>query len=136
MIVFSTILFPPGIDVNMCLPSAYTFGYAMLVAILLCLTYVPMMSALLMKPSDNQTSFASRINLFFEKVSARTFHFIEKLYLPIIKGALRFKAIVFLMALVLLSLAEFTFSRMGGEFIPQLDEGVIPMQGLLDRKST
>src|SRR5690625_6380354 len=109
---------------------AYTFGFAMLGAILLCLTYVPMMSALLMKPSDNQTSFASRINLFFEKVSARTFHFIEKLYLPIIKGALRFKAIDFLMALVLVSLAGFTFSRVGGECISQLDVGVIAMQGL------
>src|SRR5690625_7623535 len=111
-------------------PMAYTFGFAMLCAILLCLTYVPMMSALLMKPSDNQTSFASLINLFFEKVSARTFHFIEKLYLPIINGALRFKAIDFLMALVLLSLAEFTFSRMGGEFIPELEQGDIAMQGL------
>lgn len=130
LIVFIPILFLSGIEGKMFQPMAYTFGFAMLGAILLCLTYVPMMSALLMKPSDNQTSFASRINLFFEKVSARTFHFIEKLYLPIIKGALRFKAIVFLMALVLLSLAGFTFSRMGGEFIPQLDEGDIAMQGL------
>src|SRR5690625_7845857 len=112
-------------------PMAYTFGFAMLCAILLCLTYVPMMSSLLMKPSDNQTSFASRINLFFEKVSARTFHFIEKLYLPIIKGALRSKAIVFLIALVLLSLAGFTFSRMSGEFIPQLHDGDIAKQGLV-----
>lgn len=130
LIVFIPILFLSGIEGKMFQPMAYTFGFAMLGAILLCLTYVPMMSALLMKPSENQTSFASRFNRFFEKISARVFKGIEWLYLPIIRGALRFKSIVFLIAIVLLSLAGYTFSRMGGEFIPQLDEGDIAMQGL------
>src|SRR5690625_6318118 len=89
LIVFIPILFLSGIEGKMFQPMAYTFGFAMLGAILLCLTYVPMMSALLMKRSDNQTSFDSRINMFFEKVSARTFHFIKKITLHIKKRETR-----------------------------------------------
>src|SRR5690625_7110959 len=85
LIVFIPILFLSGIEGKMFQPMAYTFVFAKLGAILLCLTYVPIMSALLMKPSDNQNSFDSRINLFLDKVSARTFHIIEKLYMSIIK---------------------------------------------------
>ena len=45
---------------------------------------------------------------------------IEWAYLPLLKGALRFKTIVIIVAIVLLGAAGFTFSRMGGEFVPQL----------------
>src|SRR5690625_7360930 len=48
LIVFIPILFLSGIEGKMFQPMAYTFGFAMLGAILLCFTYVPFMSALLM----------------------------------------------------------------------------------------
>ncbi|MDX5430494.1 MAG: efflux RND transporter permease subunit, partial [Bacteroidota bacterium] len=56
---------------------------------------------------------------------------IQKAYLPLLKSALRFKAVVIITAVVLLGLAGYTFSRMGGEFVPQLDEGDIAMQALI-----
>ncbi len=56
---------------------------------------------------------------------------ILRAYLPLLRSALRFKAIVIIMAVALLGTAGFTLSKMGGEFIPQLDEGDIAMQALI-----
>ena len=47
------------------------------------------------------------------------------------KFALRSKILVISIAIVLLGSAGFTFSRMGGEFVPQLDEGDLAMQALI-----
>ncbi len=131
LIVFAPILFLTGVEGKMFQPMAYTFGFAMIGAIFLCLTYVPMMSALFMKPIQNQKNWFGRFERWLEKVSDKIIGGIQKAYLPMLKGALRFKAIVIIVAIVLLGIAGFTFSRMGGEFVPQLDEGDIAMQALI-----
>lgn len=131
LIVFAPILFLTGVEGKMFQPMAYTFGFAMIGAIVLCLTYVPMMSALLMKPVQNRKNWFGRFERSLEHVSDKLIGGINRLYLPLLKSALRFKAIVIIAALVLLVLAGFTFSRMGGEFVPQLDEGDIAMQALI-----
>lgn len=131
LIVFAPILFLTGVEGKMFQPMAYTFGFAMIGAILLCLTYVPMMSALFMKPVQNKKNWFGRFERWLEKVSDKIIDGIQWVYLPLLKGALRFKAIVIIVAIVLLVAAGFIFSRMGGEFVPQLDEGDIAMQALI-----
>ena len=131
LIVFIPILFLSGIEGKMFQPMAYTFGFAMLGAIILCLTYVPMMSALIMKPAKEKGNFLARINYGLEKVSMKVFGGIQWLYLPLIRSALRFRALVLLFAFLLFGLAGYLFSSMGGEFIPQLDEGDLAMQALI-----
>jgi cobalt-zinc-cadmium resistance protein CzcA len=131
LIVFTPILFLTGVEGKMFQPMAYTFGFAMIGAILLCLTYVPMMSALFMKPVQNKKNWFGRFERWLEKVSDKIIDGIQWVYLPLLKGALRFKAIVIIVAIVLLVAAGFIFSRMGGEFVPQLDEGDIAMQALI-----
>ncbi|MBY5959160.1 CusA/CzcA family heavy metal efflux RND transporter [Membranicola marinus] len=141
LIVFAPILFLTGIEGKMFQPMAYTFGFAMIGAILLCLTYVPMMAALFMKPVGptlpssrflrTGKRWYSSLERGLEKISHRIIHGVQWFYQPLIKGALRFKAVVILAAILLLGTALFTFSRLGGEFIPQLDEGDIAMQALI-----
>lgn len=131
LIVFAPILFLTGVEGKMFQPMAYTFGFAMIGAIILCLTYVPMMSALFMKPVKNKKNWFGRFERWLERVSNKIIGGIQWLYMPLLKGALRFKAIVILAATALLLLAGFTFSRMGGEFVPQLDEGDLAMQALI-----
>ncbi len=131
LIVFAPILFLTGVEGKMFQPMAYTFGFAMIGAIILCLTYVPMMSALFMKPIQNKKNWFGRFERWLERVSDKIIGGIHKAYLPLLKSALRFKAIVIIVAIVLLGAAGFTFSRMGGEFVPQLDEGDIAMQALI-----
>ncbi|SHF43244.1 cobalt-zinc-cadmium resistance protein CzcA [Salegentibacter echinorum] len=131
LIVFTPILFLTGVEGKMFKPMAYTFGFAMIGAIFLCLTYVPMMSALLMKPIQNKKNWFGKFERWLEKVSDKIIGGIQKVYTPLLKGALKLKLIVIGSAVVLLIIAGFLFSRMGGEFVPQLDEGDIAMQALI-----
>ena len=131
LIVFAPILFLTGVEGKMFQPMAYTFGFAMIGAIILCLTYVPMMSALFMKPVQNKKNWFGKFERGLEKVSDKIIGGLQRIYLPLLKGALRFRALVVIVAIVLLGLAGYTFSRMGGEFVPQLDEGDIAMQALI-----
>lgn len=131
LIVFAPILFLTGVEGKMFQPMAYTFGFAMIGAILLCLTYVPMMSALFMKPIQNKKNWFGRFERGLEKISNKIIGGIQRAYLPLLKASLRLKSVVIIVALVLLGIAGFVFSRMGGEFIPQLDEGDIAMQALI-----
>ncbi len=131
LIVFAPILFLTGVEGKMFQPMAYTFGFAMIGAIVLCLTYVPMMSALFMKPIQNKKNWFGKFERWLERGSNKIINGIHWIYLPLLKSALRFKMIVIIIAVVLLSIAGYTFSRMGGEFVPQLDEGDLAMQALI-----
>ncbi|MBZ9630411.1 CusA/CzcA family heavy metal efflux RND transporter [Salegentibacter sp. LM13S] len=131
LIVFAPILFLTGVEGKMFKPMAYTFGFAMIGAIFLCLTYVPMMAALMMRPVRKKDNWFGKFERWLEKVSDKIIGGIQKVYLPLLKGALRLKLIVIASAVVLLIVAGFLFSRMGGEFVPQLDEGDIAMQALI-----
>ncbi len=131
LIVFAPILFLTGVEGKMFRPMAFTFGYAVLGAILLCLTYVPMMSALFMRPISNPRNWFARLEHVIERFSQKIISFLYRLYRPLLSQALRFRPLVLILAVAFLSSAVYTFSRMGGEFVPQLDEGDIAMQALL-----
>ncbi len=114
LIVFVPILTLTGVEGKMFQPMAYTFGFAMIGAILLCLTYVPAASAFFLRPEGRgELKFSQTVMDFLT----------YRLYRPTIIAALRNKGIVVGSAILLLIASLFIFSRMGGEFIPQLDEG-------------
>ncbi|PRY08341.1 cobalt-zinc-cadmium resistance protein CzcA [Pontibacter ummariensis] len=113
LIVYLPILALVGIEGKMFRPMALTVSFAILGAFILSLTYVPMMSALLL--SKNITHKRT--------ISDRMMDFFQRLYRPVIRGALRFKALVLVSAFALFALSLVLFSRMGSEFIPTLEEG-------------
>lgn len=131
LIVFTPILFLTGIEGKMFRPMAFTFGFAVLGAIILCLTYVPMISSMFLKPAKNQNSwfakFENRIDRFSDKIMSG----LNRAYVPLLNFALRFRAGVVIGAVALLLIAGFIFSNMGGEFIPKFDEGDIAFQALI-----
>lgn len=113
LIVYLPILALVGIEGKMFRPMAQTVSFAILGAFILSLTYIPMMSAL----------FLSKKNDYKPGISDRIVGFFRRIYLPSLDFSLRRKWFVSLLALVLLGGSFWLFSRMGGEFIPQLDEG-------------
>ena len=121
LIVFIPILTLQGVEGKMFTPMAMTFSFAVIGAMILCLTYVPMVSALFMSKKPSQKV------MWGDKV----IHWMENKYEPILEGALKRKKLLLSISVLFLALAVFTFSRMGGEFIPKLDEGDIAMQALL-----
>jgi len=129
LIVFTPILFLTGVEGKMFRPMAFTFGFAVLGALLLCLTYVPVVVSLFMKPTSqkNRTWFTN-IEDWLTRISDKMMRGIFKAYKPIIQGALKFRKSVIAIALILLVISGYVFSKMGGEFIPKLDEGDIAMQ--------
>lgn len=121
LIVFIPILSLSGVEGKMFKPMALTFSFALIGAMILCLTYVPVASAVFLKseePSD-------------KNISVRLIKFLNRKYKPIIYWALRSKKLVLGIAVLLLIISGFIFSRMGGEFIPQLDEGDFVIQPVL-----
>ncbi|MFV0573640.1 MAG: CusA/CzcA family heavy metal efflux RND transporter [Xanthomarina gelatinilytica] len=121
LIVFLPILALQGIEGKMFKPMALTFIFAMLGAMVLCLTYVPMMSALVLRPpKNNKLSYGDKF-----------VHWVENKYQPLLEKALLKGKWIVGIAVGLFALAVFMFTRMGGEFIPQLDEGDIAFHALL-----
>ena len=113
LIVYGPILSLTGIAGKMFRPMALTVSFAIMGAMLLCVTYVPAVSAwALRKDVKEKGTTADRI-----------MRFMQRGYNPLILGALRMRPLVVVVAVALLALGGFVFSRMGGEFIPQLDEG-------------
>lgn len=121
LIVFIPILFLEGVEGKMFKPMALTFMFAMMGAMILCITYVPMVSSLFIRvPEKAKKSSGDKIVIWIEDQY-------EKTLAKVFKKA----AIIIGASVVLFALAIFTFSRMGGEFIPQLDEGDIAFHILL-----
>lgn len=121
MIVFLPILALQGVEGKMFEPMALTFIFAMLGAMILCLTYVPMASALFLRvPKKQKKSWGDKL-----------IHRVENAYQKSLSKVLQKGKWVLGGALGLLTLAVFLFSSMGGEFIPQLDEGDIAFHAIL-----
>ncbi len=129
LIVFTPILFLTGVEGKMFRPMAFTFGFAVLGALLLCLTYVPVMVSLFMKPTaEIKRTWFTKLEDWLTKISNKMMGGIFIAYKPLINGALKFRKIVISIAISLFVIASIVFLKMGGEFIPKLDEGDIAMQ--------
>jgi cobalt-zinc-cadmium resistance protein CzcA len=113
LIVYFPILSLVGIEGKMFRPMALTVSFAIIGAMLLCLTYVPAATAWALKKDIKEEG----------TLAYRIMKFLHRGYDPIIRWALRARWLVAGGAVALLVLAGFIFSGMGGEFIPQLDEG-------------
>ncbi len=132
LIVFTPILFLTGIEGKMFQPMAYTFGFAVLGAIILSLTYVPMVSAVFLKPAkENDRKWLARFERAIQKFSDKLMNGIYNGYKPVLSSALLHRKLVLILAIGLMIFSGVVFSRMGGEFIPKLDEGDIAMQALI-----
>ncbi|MBY5958041.1 CusA/CzcA family heavy metal efflux RND transporter [Membranicola marinus] len=121
IIVFIPILSLTGVEGKMFGPMAMVFSLALAGTMILGLTYVPVMASLFLKPSKKNSN----------NISHRLIRGLENLYHPVIVWALRMKWLVLLLAVGLLGLTVFLFSKMGGEFVPTLDEGDLVIQPIL-----
>lgn len=111
-IVYIPILTLQGIEGKMFRPMAETVAFALLGAFLLSLTYIPMMSSVLLKKRSLKPSFSDRMMKKIEGVYVKTL--LKVIKIP--KTIFAVISVLFIAAIILMS-------RMGGEFIPSLEEG-------------
>ena len=118
LLVFLPILTLEGTEGKTFRPMAQVVSFAILGSLILSVTYVPVMASLfLSKNIKAETGFAARI-----------MGWLQRQYRPVVRASVRHAAPTLLIALVVLAASLFVFSRMGGEFIPTLEEGDIAMQ--------
>jgi heavy metal efflux system protein len=113
LIVYLPILSLSGIEGKMFKPMAQTVAFAILGAFILSLTYVPMISSL----------FISKKIAHKPNLSDRVMDKIEHIYQHWLTKAMRVRKALVAIAFGLFAVAVLLFTRMGGEFIPQLEEG-------------
>lgn len=113
LIVYIPILTLVGIEGKMFSPMAQTVSFAIIGALILSLTYIPMMCA----------AFLSKNVSHKQTLSDRMMNFFQRIYAPLLEKAIRFKKVIVGVTVAVFVASVFLFSRMGGEFIPTLQEG-------------
>ena len=126
LIVFFPILTLTGIEGKYFTPMAQTLVFCIIGALLLSLTYVPMMASVFLntQPPARPTP------------ADRFFHFIGRYYHQLLRLCMRHVAGTLATAFALLAGALLLFGQLGAEFIPTLDEGDFAMQMTLPAGSS
>ncbi|MDT0617453.1 CusA/CzcA family heavy metal efflux RND transporter [Salinisphaera sp. P385] len=118
IIVFLPLFTLQGVEGKLFSPMAYTISFALLGALILALTLVPVM-----------------VSLVFKKDSVhgepRLIGWIKAGYRPIRDAALKAPALVLGIAVVLFGASLLTFPSLGTEFVPTLREGTIMVRSTL-----
>jgi heavy metal efflux system protein len=109
-VVYLPILTLEGTEGKMFRPMALTVVFALVGALILTMTLVPTLCAMFL--SGDTREGKNPVMAFFSRI-----------YRPVLLWSLRSRALVAGGAIVILALAGILASRLGSEFIPQLDEG-------------
>jgi cobalt-zinc-cadmium resistance protein CzcA len=114
-IVYIPILALTGIEGKMFHPMAWTVMFALGGALVLTLTLMPALCSFILtgdvKEGDNWAIRVAKL-----------------IYAPVLHGARRFRWFTLSGAVGLFALSAVVFSRLGAEFVPQLDEGTFLIQ--------
>ncbi|MGE0089993.1 MAG: CusA/CzcA family heavy metal efflux RND transporter [Bacteroidales bacterium] len=121
LVVLIPIFTLSGVEGKMFRPMALSFSFAILGAMILGLTWLPVASSLFLKPEKEKK----------KNISSRLMDLAYRSYNPVIRWSYDHKKIVLGMALASLIFTVILFSRMGGEFVPTLDEGDFVIQPVL-----
>ena len=111
IVVFLPLFSLTGLEGKLFKPMALAITFAMAGSLALTLTFVPVLSALVMKPKAEHDTFLVRQ--------------VKNLYLPLLDRALENRKKVIGAALALLAAALALFPFLGKEFMPTLQEGAI-----------
>jgi len=113
LVVYLPIFTLQGIEGKMFKPMAQTVAFALLGAFILSLTYIPMMSALVLsKKIRHKPGFSQRMVGSLERSFRQT-----------LDSMLGYSRVLVVAVLILLAAAVWVMTRLGGEFIPSLEEG-------------
>uniref|UniRef100_UPI001892CB9C efflux RND transporter permease subunit n=1 Tax=Sphingopyxis solisilvae TaxID=1886788 RepID=UPI001892CB9C len=116
-LVYVPIFALTGVEGKMFHPMAITVVMALTAALILSLTFVPAAIALFVTGK-------------VEEKESRLMLWARKAYAPALDSALKLRTAFVAGAVVLVAIAGFAATRMGSEFVPNLDEGDIAMHAL------
>jgi len=114
-VVYIPVLALTGIEGKMFRPMALTVIFALIGALVLALTLMPVLCSFFLRGKIKEED--NWLVRWFKAV-----------YTPLLTFALRFRWVVVSAAIVLCAVSALLFKRLGAEFIPQLDEGTMLIQ--------
>jgi heavy metal efflux system protein len=114
-VVYLPILALEGTEGKMFKPMAFTVVFALIGALILTMTLIPVLASMFMSGDTKEGR-----NPVMELLS--------RMYKPALGFALKRRGIIVGGAIGLLAIAGLLFTRLGSEFIPQLDEGSLVIQ--------
>lgn len=140
--VFLPVAYVSGIAGELFKSMGLTITFSLLMSLFVALTLIPMLSSKLIRRRLKQTeSFPDNSSKSDSSVEGeqnktknkaetvniarrgRLFNFILKVYSSLIKGALRYRGLVVILAVVILVISFLLISIVGTEFFPSLDQG-------------
>ena len=116
LLVYVPVLSLTGVDGKMFRPMALTVVFALAIALVLSLTYVPAVASFALRPQD------------VPKKDPLLVRIVDRLYSPVLALAVKRPRAVAAIALSMLVLGGVLFARAGSELVPQLDEGDLVVQ--------
>lgn len=109
ILVFLPLFSLTGLEGKMFIPLAVTICFALAASLVLSLTVIPVLASILMRGEGEEHGRVQR--------------FLNAVYAPVIEWALRWRSLALGGAILGLGIAAVLFTRIGGEFMPTLDEG-------------
>src|SRR5260370_11201634 len=105
-----------GVEGKVFGPMALTYGFALTGALLLALTFSPVMASLLLRPkSGGHETFLVR--------------WVNRVYIPLLRAALARPVMTIAIAAIAIALTLGLLPFLGGEFMPKLEEGNLWVRG-------
>lgn len=118
LVVFLPILSLQGVEGKMFKPMAQTVSFALIGALILSVTYVPMLTAMVLKQAkENPKALSERIMRWLKARYAHTLDWV-----------LERKSFIFGTTFAAFVASVFIFTKLGSVFIPNLEEGDLAMQ--------
>ncbi|RUO33782.1 efflux RND transporter permease subunit [Aliidiomarina soli] len=117
MLVYLPIFALSGVEGKMFHPMAFTVVFALLGALILSMTFVPAAIAIFVKGKVNHDE-------------NRIMRGARRLYEPLLRGTLKQPLLIIVIGFSLFIGSLYQASKMGTEFLPQLDEGDVAMHAL------
>ena len=117
MLVYLPIFALSGVEGKMFHPMAFTVVAALFGALIFSITFVPAAVAILVKGKVSEEE-----NIVMAKA--------RRLYQPLLKTALNNSPVVFIAAIILVGATAYQSTRLGSEFLPQLDEHDIALHAM------
>jgi cobalt-zinc-cadmium resistance protein CzcA len=116
LLVYVPVLTLTGVDGKMFRPMALTVVFALFIALILSLTYIPAVASFALRPKDVPKKDPLLVRL------------IDRAYTPVLALAVNRPRAVAGLAALMLALGGVLFARSGSELVPQLDEGDLVVQ--------
>jgi HAE1 family hydrophobic/amphiphilic exporter-1 len=132
LVIFLPLIFVRGVSGILFKELAYVIIFALICSLAVALSLVPMLaSRLLTEKNARGADPASRANRW--SAAARGFFAgIEKAYLTLLRGALRYRLATVLAAAAMLGASLLLLPLIGTEFLPPSDEGEVRVTGKME----